>query len=97
MVYWVIVCFDSVGVRHTYLLVMVLLEPGTPDPHQAVGEERSSGPQQVTLCEVRVELLGFLVCQPCWVSCISHSLCLFQNALRQLPEPLRIQDELLWL
>jgi hypothetical protein len=97
MVYRIIACFDSVGVRHTYLLVLVLLEPGTPDPHQAVGEESSCGPQQVTLYEVRVELLGFFVCQPCSVSCISHSSCLFLNALRQLPEPLRIQDGLLWL
>jgi hypothetical protein len=64
MVNGVIVCFDSVRVRHTYLLCLVLLEPGTPDPHQAVGEESSSTPQQVTLYEVRMELLGFFVCQP---------------------------------
>jgi hypothetical protein len=40
---------------------MVFLEPGTPDPYQAVGEESSRSPQQVTLYEVLVKLLGFFV------------------------------------
>jgi hypothetical protein len=40
---------------------MVYLKPGTPNPHQAVGEESSSGPQQVSLYEVRMELLGFFI------------------------------------
>jgi len=43
---------------------MVYLKPGTPNPYQAVSEESSSGPQQVSLCVVRMELLGFFVCQP---------------------------------
>jgi hypothetical protein len=42
-------------------VVSVLLEPGTPDPHQAVGEESSHSPQQVALNEVLVKLLGFFV------------------------------------
>jgi len=45
-------------------LFLVFLEPGTPDPHQAVCEESSSRPQQVSLYVVGVELLGFCVCQP---------------------------------
>jgi len=61
MIYWVIVCFAIVRTRHIYLLFMVLLKPGTPNPNQAVGEESSCGPQQVTLHVVRMELLGFFV------------------------------------